>query len=323
MLPAKLPPNSPASAAPATPEGAAPDDGKGGFDVILTLEALAASASAFDGVALDAAGAPADGAADGSDTDTNAEDPEGMLALLAGLLAMNSPVPQAGAAPHGGTGEGADALTTTPTPGDPEASGAPVLLASADEAARAARTLADGTAAAQAALQNLGGDTAPADDTAAASRTSDLFAHTLRHAPTTPLEQATIATHVRDPRWAEELGTRVSLMLNKRESVASLQLTPLDLGPVDVSVTVRDSQATIHFGAAQADTRALLEASLPRLREMLAAQGFNLLDASVSQGFTRQPRGDAPAAPRAEGDTEVTAVASRAITLSGLLDVYA
>ena len=47
-------------------------------------------------------------------------------------------------------------------------------------------------------------------------------------------------------------------------------------------------QASIHFGAAQAETRALIEASLPKLREMLAAQGFQLLDASVSQGFSRQ-----------------------------------
>ena len=61
---------------------------------------------------------------------------------------------------------------------------------------------------------------------------------------------------------------------------------------------IRDSQASIHFGAAQAETRALIEASIPRLREMLAAQGFQLADASVSQGFARQPRGDTPARTR-------------------------
>ena len=42
----------------------------------------------------------------------------------------------------------------------------------------------------------------------------------------------------------------------------------------------------VGFGAAQADTRALIEASLPRLRELLASQGFNLMDASVSSGFS-------------------------------------
>ena len=69
------------------------------------------------------------------------------------------------------------------------------------------------------------------------------------------------------------------------ESQAALQLTPVDLGPVDVTVTVRDSQATIHFGAAQAETRALIEASLPKLREMLAAQGFQSTRRECLSGF--------------------------------------
>jgi flagellar hook-length control protein FliK len=92
---------------------------------------------------------------------------------------------------------------------------------------------------------------------------------------------------------------------------------------MDVTVTVRDSQASIQFGAAQAETRALIEASIPRLREMLAAQGFNLLDASVSQGFSRQDQPGASAgagssAPEPDADVTVARV-----TPSGLLDLYA
>ena len=64
-------------------------------------------------------------------------------------------------------------------------------------------------------------------------------------------------------------------MVRTGESSASLQLTPVDLGPLEVNVAVRDNQATVHFGAANAETRALLEASMPRLREMLAPQGFS------------------------------------------------
>ncbi len=97
------------------------------------------------------------------------------------------------------------------------------------------------------------------------------------------------------PRWADDFSARVSLMVRAGESTASLQLTPVDLGPVEVNVTVKDSQATIHFGATQADTRALIEASLPKLRELLASQGFNLMDASVSSGFSRsQQQASAP-----------------------------
>ena len=113
------------------------------------------------------------------------------------------------------------------------------------------------------------------------------------------------------------------MMVRGGESKASLQLTPVDLGPVEVNVTVRDSQATVHFGAAQADTRALLEASLPRLREMLAAQGFHLMDASVSQGLARQARQDAPAATHHTAEPEVETRTARSVHLTSLLDLYA
>jgi flagellar hook-length control protein FliK len=128
---------------------------------------------------------------------------------------------------------------------------------------------------------------------------------------------------MRDPRWAEEFGTRVAMMVRGGESQASLQLSPAELGPMDVSVTVKDSQASIHFGAAQAETRALIEASIPRLREMLAAQGFNLMDASVSQGFSREAQqGQATAAAGASADPEADVSVSR-VTPAGLLDLYA
>jgi flagellar hook-length control protein FliK len=90
---------------------------------------------------------------------------------------------------------------------------------------------------------------------------------------------------------------------------------------MEVSITVKDSQATIHFGAAQADTRALIESSIPQLREMLATQGFQLMDASVSQGFARQPRGDAPTT--IQRDSEPEAEVAKRIELTRLLDTYA
>ena len=93
---------------------------------------------------------------------------------------------------------------------------------------------------------------------------------------------------------------------------------------MDVSVTVTDSQASIHFGAAQAETRALIEASIPRLREMLAAQGFQLADASVSQGFARQPRGDTPTAGRGAAEPDAEAASRRARDgFEDCLDLYA
>jgi len=151
---------------------------------------------------------------------------------------------------------------------------------------------------------------------------AELFAHAARHGTAERVESATLTTHVRDPRWVEDLGNRLASMVRTGESSASLQLTPVDLGPLEVNVSVRDNQATVHFGAANADTRALLEASMPRLREMLAAQGFSLMDSSVSHGFARQTRHESAGTPRVDGIGEAPMVATP-IHISGLLDLYA
>ena len=151
---------------------------------------------------------------------------------------------------------------------------------------------------------------------------AELFAHAARHGTAERVESASLTTHVRDPRWVEDLGNRLASMVRTGESSASLQLTPVDLGPLEVNVSVRDNQATVHFGAANADTRALLEASIPRLREMLAAQGFSLMDSSVSHGFARQTRHESAGTPRVDGIGEAPTISSKAIHISGLLDLY-
>jgi flagellar hook-length control protein FliK len=149
-----------------------------------------------------------------------------------------------------------------------------------------------------------------------------MFAHGTRHAPER-VESTTLTTHVRDPRWADDLGNRLASMVRTGESSASLQMTPVDLGPLEVNVAVRDNQATVHFGAASAETRALLEASIPRLREMLASQGFQLMDSSVSHGFARQTRHEAAGTPRVDALGESPTVTATRTHITGLLDLYA
>jgi flagellar hook-length control protein FliK len=155
------------------------------------------------------------------------------------------------------------------------------------------------------------------------SVSADLFAQGPRQGNVERVEAGSLTTHVRDPRWVEDLGNRLASMVRTGESSASLQLTPVDLGPLEVNVSVRDNQATVHFGAANADTRALLEASMPRLREMLAAQGFALMDSSVSHGFARQTRHESAGTPRIDGIGEAPTISAQPIHITGLLDLYA
>ncbi|MBC8025358.1 MAG: flagellar hook-length control protein FliK [Steroidobacteraceae bacterium] len=133
-----------------------------------------------------------------------------------------------------------------------------------------------------------------------------------------------LSTPVHDSRWADAIAHRLVMMAREGDSIAQLKLVPQELGPLDIQITVKDSEASVHFGAANAETRAALEASIPRLRELLSAQGLQLTNASVSQqsGGKNQPeRSSGPAAVGALADDGEVSPAM-AISTS-LLDIYA
>jgi flagellar hook-length control protein FliK len=138
-----------------------------------------------------------------------------------------------------------------------------------------------------------------------------------------PASEARLPTPVHDARWADALAHRLVLMAREGESVASLKLVPVDLGPLDIQISVRDGEASVHFGAAHAETRAVLESSMPRLRELLSAQGLQLANASVSQqsgGQNRPERSTAVGSVNAAGE-EIEAATAQVVSTS-LLDVY-
>jgi flagellar hook-length control protein FliK len=314
------------------------------FDAILTLEALAATCAALDTAPL-GGGALEGGGAEGLDETSSTDSDEGEdsdaenggpLAFLVNLLNLSAPAtPDASAQTDGsiddvlgGQGHKPSAESSAGALLQPKQDGAPGS-SGADADAAGKLLLAEVAAASgKADIAAVKGEAATKDSqatqdtTAGMARAAEMLAQGPRH--TAGAARDNIATPVHSPRWAEDVGARVAMMVRGGESSASLQLTPVDLGPVEVNVTVRDSQASIHFGAAQAETRALLEASIPKLREMLAAQGFNLMDASVSQGFSRQARADAPVTSRADGpDPDLDVREAARLTALGLLDTYA
>lgn len=158
------------------------------------------------------------------------------------------------------------------------------------------------------------------------------------HLPTTnesasPLRQAESAhsrpvhVPVGTERWADEIGSRMTMMVEQGKHTASLRLSPEHLGPLEVRITVDGDKASVQFGASHVDTRNAIENALPRLREMFASQGLSLADANVSREPPRQHSNQAPASgSSASGgiasDEGSTAVAAAQVRL-GLLDTYA
>jgi len=82
---------------------------------------------------------------------------------------------------------------------------------------------------------------------------------------------------------AQALASRISMMNAKDLQVAEMRLDPPNLGSVRVQIRMQGEQASVIFQAPNAHARELLEQSLPKLREMMEAEGLMLADAQVSE----------------------------------------
>lgn len=89
------------------------------------------------------------------------------------------------------------------------------------------------------------------------------------------------------PGWGKDLGEQIIWMNNKEMSTAEIRLNPANLGPLSVRIDVnQDSQTTIMFTAQHLEAKEAIEASVPKLREMLGTQQLNLVNVNISQNST-------------------------------------
>jgi flagellar hook-length control protein FliK len=143
-----------------------------------------------------------------------------------------------------------------------------------------------------------------------------------------------IAKPVTHPGWSKDLGEQIVWMNNKEIAAAEIKLNPLHLGPISIRIDVgQDNQTSIQFTAQHAETKEALEASIPKLREMLQGQQLNLVNVNISQNTNsnhgKQPSqafyGN-PGRPEATLDTGVGGLEiheADAIVSKGLLSLYA
>lgn len=145
------------------------------------------------------------------------------------------------------------------------------------------------------------------------------------HEPSPRLAASPIQSQVGSPQWGAEFAARISWVVDRGDQTASIRLSPEDLGPVEVRVAIREGEASIWFGAAHAETRQAIEQAIPRLREMLSANGLSLADAGVFQQAPRDPqrgfvRADALRAKAEAMEPQGMRIGLRA---RGLIDDYA
>lgn len=162
--------------------------------------------------------------------------------------------------------------------------------------------------------------------------TADMF--TLHRLVDNRTESPAITKPLTHPGWSKDLGEQIVWMSNKAISAAEIRLNPEHLGPISVRIDVNQDQTTILFTAQHADVKEALEASIPKLREMLGAQQLNLTSVNISQNSTsdqgRSQHQTFAKTPenREQGIEGVTSTIEKtehdlAVVSKGLLSIYA
>lgn len=173
--------------------------------------------------------------------------------------------------------------------------------------------------------------------------TSPLHSATTVHLPATisqfnneaslyraPALLESISTPVRDPAWGEMLGERVLVLTERQMKSAEIRLTPADLGPLRVRISVEDGATNVTFQVQHAVTREAIEQALPRLREMLADSGLSLGQTDVSEQDVaggrpdREPASTAVMTDEPANEPLDSRLAERrnTVTASNLLDTF-
>ena len=96
---------------------------------------------------------------------------------------------------------------------------------------------------------------------------------------------------VTDPAWGAALGERLIWMAKGDHQMAELKISPPNLGPLEVRLNINHDQASVSFVSHHAAVRDAIESAIPRLREMLAEQSINLVQADVGSGRQQDPGG--------------------------------
>ena len=149
----------------------------------------------------------------------------------------------------------------------------------------------------------------------------------------TTLQDIHVDLPVGQPKWGGEFAQKVVWLSSQQHQVAEIRLNPAHLGPVEVTLSITQDQATAQFSSPHLAVREAIEQALPRLREMMAENGITLGNVMVgSDSFQQDNRQQqayhsakdtsnmAGARPETVAQIETTVVPSRHL---GMVNTYA
>lgn len=95
-----------------------------------------------------------------------------------------------------------------------------------------------------------------------------------------------------DGNWNTEFAGRVTVAVKNGLQEASIQLSPPELGRLEIKITTDGDQAKILFHVQNVAAREAIEQAMPRLREMLEQDGLQLAHGEVFDHSSRSHQGD-------------------------------
>lgn len=138
-----------------------------------------------------------------------------------------------------------------------------------------------------------------------------------------------IEARVGERAWGQGLGEKLVWMVTQKHQVAELHLNPPDLGPLKISISLDQNQASAQFVSAHASVREAIELAMPRLREMLADSGITLGNTSVGHETFREQAQQQPSAYVTQAlaraaDSGTVSISTRQLRpMHGLVDTFA
>ena len=91
-----------------------------------------------------------------------------------------------------------------------------------------------------------------------------------------------ISASLKTPEWGDELNNRVVWMVQQNIQTASIKINPPHLGPLEVHVSMNKDHVDVLFNSHHVAVKDAIDASIPKLREMLGNSGMQLGDANVA-----------------------------------------
>lgn len=100
--------------------------------------------------------------------------------------------------------------------------------------------------------------------------------------------QATVSTPLHAEAWPQHFGEKIVWLAKNDQQTAQINITPPQLGPVQITLNLSGDQATVAFASPHAEVRQAIESSMPQLKEMLSAAGISLGDTNVGANMAQQ-----------------------------------